>query len=377
MHLKIEKKCKTVAFDSKNFNSEVLTSLHTDRVIALTKLPVELQIAIRGLIDSGDNFFDHLHEYAKDEFPGTIEPKNVRGLFGPEKYPLLCNNGARFFVAMNKEGGINNEKMPNYENKPVMTDSARVFNRYTDVIIGRILEAIAHQLNIDTDRLKQAILGEAAIGLTRYYPITQNRAAQLFRDNVLIVNGDDVEQFSKHRDVNPITILVYRGEPRGLLVEDKASKSYVPLTVESAGEPYLLVFTGTTLKELTNGHIRALKHQVMTTPEEQHEEAKKHSNEWRFTLGKFTYFNLEELEPLKTQDGKQINPPMPRKHQRHYPLPHGKFFMDHLACETDIREKSKAKEFPEALAAKYPTDVTDKDIYVQQLGKDSIGAFRL
>lgn len=51
--------------------------------------------------------------------------------------------------------------------------------------------------------------------------------------------------------------------------------------------------------------------------------------------------------------------------------------MDSLATGADIRERSKAKEFPVAVAEKYPISVTDKDIYVQQLGEDSIGTYKL
>jgi isopenicillin N synthase-like dioxygenase len=369
-------KCRTISFDSKSFAEEVLAALQSDRVFVLTNLPDDLRLATQDLIKSGDDFFDHIHEYNKDEYPAKIEENNVRGLFGPEKYPLLCNNGARFFIGMNREGGINNEKMPEYDNAPVMSESAKMFKSHTDSIIIRVLTAIGTELNIDPDLLIKNIIGSEAIGITRYYPITQKRAVQMFDDNVLAVSGNEIEQFGQHRDINPVTILAYRDKPRGLVAYDKDSKKMLPLLVENNNQPYLLLFTGTILKEMTNGRIRALKHQVVTSPEEQHQEALAHPHQWRFTLAKFTYFHGNELQPLVTLNGQAISPPAPRKHQRKYPLAPGQFFMEHLATESEIREKSKISELPSTITAQYPSHVKHVDLYAAQLGEKSIGIYK-
>ncbi len=372
--MKSEKQCRIVNYNSENFSNEVFDSLRTDRVFAVTKLPEELKRAIKDLFDSGDNFFDSLHDYAQNEYPAKIENRNTRGLFGPQEHALLCNNGARFFVAMNTEGGINNEKMPIYQDSPVMSNASVIFNSYTDSLIDRILESIANNLDLDGDELKKSILGDAAIGLTRYYPITQNRIAQLFRNNVLAVTGNNVHQFDSHRDVNPITLLVYRGGPRGLMVKDPESGNLIPLSIDCGDEAHIIIFTGTMLKEFTNANIGALEHEVVASPKEQHLEAQMHPHHWRFTLGKFTYCNLEQITPMKTKkDGLPINPPQPRKHQRQYPIAQAKFFSDHLATENVIREKVRAKEFPADVAKMYPATVKYEKLYVDQLGEDSVG----
>ncbi|MDQ2995228.1 MAG: hypothetical protein M3R00_09875 [Pseudomonadota bacterium] len=367
-----EKRCQIVSYASKCFETEVLTHLENDRIFALTDLPEELKQAIKNLFASGDDLFDHLHEYAESDFPPIIEAKKVRGLFHPKKYALLCNNGARFFIATDKNKQIINERMPIMHGGAVISEAANVFNRFMDDIIIRILQSIANRYKLKFNELKDMIIGESAIGLSRYYPITQNRVRQLYNDEVLAVNGDQIEQFGEHRDVNPMTIITYRNGPQGLLVRDKNSKELIPLSVSCDNKPYLLIFTGTILKELTNGNVRALKHQVVTNPEEQHQEAQRHPHAWRFMLAKFTYCNAEILEPLMTMDGERIQPPRQRKYQRDFPLTQDKFFMDHLSTAKAIREKAKTKEFPEGVAKKYPRDVKYREIYAAQLGEDSL-----
>jgi isopenicillin N synthase-like dioxygenase len=168
-----------------------------------------------------------------------------------------------------------------------------------------------------------------------------------------------------------MTLIGYRNEPEGLFVEDSSSKKMVPLIV-SCDKPYLLIFTGKILKELTNGNVKALKHQVMTNPEEQHREAQRHPHQWRFTLSKFTYCNTDILQPLMTTDEVRVQPPKQRKHQRQYPLNQNKYFMDFLATEKIIRENSRVTEFPESVSEKYPQDVKYREMYAEQLGKDSL-----
>ena len=373
----VTKSCRMIAYDSPTFQNEVMDALRTDRVFAITGLPDVLQTSMKDLFESGDDFFDHIHEFEKDLYPAKLETNNVRGLFLPETHPLLCNNGARFFTAMNKNGGINNERMPLLHGKPVMSDASKVFNEQTNLITARILEAIENELNLTPNGLQDAILGDGAIGFTRFFPITQKRAAHMFEENVLAIKDDGVEQFNEHRDVNPLTMLAYRGDDtRGLMVQDRETKKQVPLKVDAKGQPYLVIFTGRLLKELTNGNISALKHQVVTTPEDQHLEAQNDPHSWRFTLAKFTYLDKPEVVPAKTHDGADLAPPKKRKHDRQYPVSQASFFLGHFATQAQVRDKANAKVFPLEVAKKYPTEVKYKELYEAQLGEDNFGAYQ-
>lgn len=370
------KVCRTVSLDSVNFSKEVVENLLSDRVFSVTNLSPTLKIAIKQLFEAGNCFFDKVHTYDPEEFSSTIGTNNISGLFPPQKPLLMCNNAVRFYVSINKEGVVDNKKIPLHDGKPIIEEASKVFHRETDIILGRILQAIAEKLNLDVNELSTPILDGAMISLTRYYPITQKRAAQLFDKKVLSLNGDNVEQFSKHRDVCPITILVYQGGTRGLMVEDTKTKKMVPLSLESTEEASLIIFTGRILKELTGGCIPALTHQVFASPQEQHLEAQMSSHNWRFTLAKFTYLDKVELQPLKTLSGVQVKVDKERKHKRTYPVLQSTFFKEYLDNSDEFRAKTRASEFPIEIVQKYPTHVKDEELYVAQLGTESIGPYK-
>ena len=357
--------CRMVAFDSQNFDTEILEALSTDRIFAVKQLPEELQLAINNLFLSGDDLFDNIHENSE-----TTDYHNAR------KYKFGCNNGSRFFINFNKGNDISNETMPLFHNEPLMADAAKKYNSYTDIIITKVAEAIAKKHSIQPAELVNALIGESWIGLTRYYPLTQKRIVQMYNDKVLQIDNQSVLQFVPHLDVTPITLIAYRGEIRGLMGQDPSSKVFKNITVNSNGEPFILVFTGITLKYLTNGWIKPLKHQVVTSAQEQQIEAKRPSNEWRFSLAKFSLCNRLQIEPLPTIDGQRILPPHQPKKDRQYPIEKAQFFAEKMAKNQELSRGVYTSQLPEDLILNYPTEVAEKDLYVAEFGEDCIGSYK-
>ncbi|MDQ2994645.1 MAG: hypothetical protein M3R00_06830, partial [Pseudomonadota bacterium] len=278
--------CKMVRLTSENFENEMLEGLARDRIFAITELPEELKKGINDLFKAGDHLFDNVHENPEGAFSDKNGHNETNGLHKVRKYKFGCNNGSRFFITF-KNNTITNETMPQFGDDSLMADAAKEFDTHTDVIINKIATTIAKSLSISTDEMVNAHIGESYVCLTRYYPITQKRIAQMFQDKILQVDDKSILQFVPHYDATPMTLMAYRGDIRGLMGQDHDTKEYKKITVNSGGEPCLLVFTGITLKELTNGWVKPLKHQVVTTAEEQRFEAMRSSNEWRFTVSKF------------------------------------------------------------------------------------------
>ena len=212
---------QTISYNAENSTTAITDAIESTGACFVTDLPPYLVTAVTDLYDYGDNAFDRIEEgeIKPGIFPIEQGSTLISGTSQKSEGKFFCYWGNRIFISL--RGG---EKLEGDLDKVMDfpgSDHAHArssfgsFYAFSQVLFNGVLGEVESRFSLEPGALKKDLcLGDAAIGLTRYIPVTRRRIQETYEDGKLcLADGSETEitAFAEHTDYTALTLLTYRG----------------------------------------------------------------------------------------------------------------------------------------------------------------------
>ncbi len=253
------------------FGKQAVTALRKNSSFVLKNLGTSFSSAINHLFTAYDDFLKSA-DGEKQKFQGKGELSDQRGYFPYGSFFAGSKVCDRFFISSNSAGNIAQPLPSTSLAKVSMKEAADKTLITTQQVIAKIVNAIESEFNLGQGGFNTVFENyEMVTVLDRYLPVTQEKLNHWMKAGQLTKTSEGrIEAFLPHKDLMPLTILIYRNNnPLGLelnLPDESGKYSFTPIHLQSSDEIQAVVILGKVMENLTDGLLQGAEHRVVFNP---------------------------------------------------------------------------------------------------------------
>ncbi len=331
------------------FNKQAFRALKNNGAFVLNNMGPAFTSSTRELFDTYDDFLGQ-DQAEKEKFRGKGSDLSVLEGYYPYGTFFAGRKVGNSYFITRKSNGTSNILPPAYHLKVSMQQPVDQLFLSTQQIIAKTVDAVEYGLELNGE-FKKVMQNFGLLTIAeQFLPTTREKLKHWITEGKLTKTEDGkIETFLPHKDLHPLTVLIYRNnECVGLEVlshDESGQKTFKEVSLPKSN-PYDIqpvVISGAMMEILTDRLLPGLEHRVVTKPLKAGCE-----------FSRYAYNSFVNLDPEANQ---VIQPIVRSRYATHIsPAATATFFKTEGDLYIEQERKRAVKSLPKEELAQYPSE---------------------